>query len=98
MNGCQSLEVSILFPVVNFKTHYIAEIFTLQSVRFQNGVCLLAISLDKKHLERMDTEVLELTSIFSLQFSLRYYQSRQWPTVIPFIKNASIVNRVEKRS
>ena len=52
----------------------------------------------QKHLQRMDTAVLELMSIFSPQFSFRYYQWWQYPTVIPFIINASIVNSAEKRS
>ena len=51
----------------------------------------------QKHLKRMDTAILEPLSTFSPQFSFRYYQWWQYPTVIPFIINASIVNSAEKR-
>ena len=55
-------------------------------------------SIRQKHLQTIDLTVLELMSIFSVQFSFRYYQWQQCPTVSLFIINASIVNRAEKRS
>lgn len=52
----------------------------------------------QKHLQTIGPAVLELISIFSVQFSFRYYQWRQCPTESLFIVDASIVNRAEKRS
>lgn len=54
--------------------------------------------IGQKHLQTISRTVLELLSIFSVQFSFRYSQWQQCPTGSLFIINASIVNRAEKRS
>lgn len=51
----------------------------------------------QKHLGRIEPAVVELMSLFSVQFSFWYYQWWQFPTGGLFVTNASIVKTAEKR-
>lgn len=88
-----------------FETHSIwPEQFNDSVEMFHNPLSLVPIwYVPACYCSRQNTykewpTVLELMSIFSPQFSFRYHQWQQCPTVIPFIVNTSIVNSAEKRS